>query len=98
MTRPKVPASAATPARTRWRFSQASCFSGSELVGCGSAVTADTLVALRGRKTCPPHTVGRQLVATDDARDAVARVEHEVQRRRREPDQRLYAAPAELLI
>src|SRR5262245_35632113 len=77
------------PARTRWRASQARVCSGS---------TAATLVAAGLRKTGAPRRLGADLVAPDDARRPVARIEDEVEDRGGEPDQRLdAAAPGQLI-
>ena len=80
--RPSAATNAAMAARGRWRASQARFDS-------ASCVTVDTLVAGRRRKPRATHGIGRQLVAADDARDAVAGVQDEVQRGRGEPDQLL---------
>src|SRR4051794_7198243 len=76
------------PARTRCLASQARVFSGS---------TAVTLVALGPRQPCASRRFWPDLVAADDARRPVARVEDDVENGGGDPDQRLdAAAPCQL--
>src|SRR4051794_23785438 len=92
-SRPTAPTSATIPARERCRASQASCLS----LSCVTA-TPNTLRPRRRRETHPARRLGPDLVAPDQARGAVAGVEHHVQGGRGEADQGLDPSHARELL
>src|SRR4051794_29175993 len=92
-SRPTAPTSATIPARERCRASQASCLS----LSCVTA-TPNTLRPRRRRETHPARRLGPDLVAPDQARGAVAGVEHHVQGGRGDADQGLDPSHARELL